>query len=120
MPKRDPHMDAHLEWIGFVRPTGLVVSAPALARAGAILPRDPEGQRLLRAWVAERRFHPEEGRFFDRRNTYLFLGDHQYWLMTHWDALDLDRVHDCVLNRPACTVTGATSHPAERRHRETS
>ena len=58
MPKRDPHIDAHLEWIGFVRPTGLVVSAPALVRAGAILPRDPEGQRLLRACVAERRFHP--------------------------------------------------------------
>ena len=59
MPKRDPHRDAHLEWIGFVRPTGLVVSAPALVRAGAILPRDPEGQRLLRACVAERRFHPD-------------------------------------------------------------
>ena len=59
MPKRDPHVDAHLEWIGFVRPTGLVVSAPALVRAGAILPRDPEGQRLLRACVAERRFHPD-------------------------------------------------------------
>ena len=59
MPKRDPHIDAHLEWIGFVRPTGLVVSAPALVRAGAILPRDPEGQRLLRACAAERRFHPD-------------------------------------------------------------
>ena len=59
MAKRDPHIDAHLEWIGFVRPTGLVVSAPALVRAGAILPRDPEGQRLLRACVAERRFHPD-------------------------------------------------------------
>ena len=59
MPKRDPHIDAHLEWIGFVRPTGLVVSAPALVRAGAILPRDPEGQRLLRACIAERRFHPD-------------------------------------------------------------
>ena len=57
--KRDPHIDAHLEWVGFVRPTGLVVSAPALVRAGAILPRDPEGQRLLRACVAERRFHPD-------------------------------------------------------------
>ena len=58
MPKLDPQVAAHLEWIGFVRPTGLVVSAPALARAGAILPRDPEGQRLLRACVAERRFDP--------------------------------------------------------------
>ena len=59
MPKRDPHIDAHLEWIGFVRPTGLVVSAPALVRAGAFLPRDPEGQRRLRACVAERRFRPD-------------------------------------------------------------
>ena len=58
MPKLDPQIAAHLEWIGFVRPTGLVVSAPALARAGAILPRDPEGQRLLRACVTVRRFDP--------------------------------------------------------------
>ena len=58
MPKLDPQIAAHLEWIGFVRPTGLVVSAPALARAGAILPRDPEGQRLLRACAAECRFDP--------------------------------------------------------------
>ena len=44
----DPQIQAHLEWLGFVRPMGLVVSAPALARAGAILPRsDAEGQRLL-------------------------------------------------------------------------
>lgn len=44
----DPHIQAHLEWLGFVRPTGLVVSAPALVRAGAVLPRsDAEGQRLL-------------------------------------------------------------------------
>ena len=46
----------------FVRPTGLVVSAPALVRAGAILPRDPEGQRLLRACVAEHRSHPDRER----------------------------------------------------------
>ena len=59
MSKRDPHVDAHLEWIGFVRPTGLVVSAPALVRAGAILRHDPEGQRLLRACADDRRFHPD-------------------------------------------------------------
>jgi hypothetical protein len=39
MAKLDPQIVAHLEWIGFVRPTGLVVSAPALVRAGAILDR---------------------------------------------------------------------------------
>jgi len=48
MAKLDPSILAHLEWLGFVRPTGLVVSAPALVRAGAILNRrDAEGQRLL-------------------------------------------------------------------------
>ncbi|MBI4881896.1 MAG: N-6 DNA methylase [Planctomycetes bacterium] len=50
----DPHVLAHLEWLGFVQPTGLVVSALALVRAGAILDRrDAEGQRLLRACLAE-------------------------------------------------------------------
>jgi hypothetical protein len=50
MAKLDPDVVAHLEWLGFVQPTGLVVSAPALVRAGAILDRrDAEGQRLLRA-----------------------------------------------------------------------
>ena len=39
----------HGLWLGFVQPTGLVVSAPALVRTGAILDRrDTEGQRLLR------------------------------------------------------------------------
>ena len=60
--KLDPEIAAHLEWLGFVRPTGLVVSAPALVRAGAILDRrDAEGQMLLRACVAERAFDPKEG-----------------------------------------------------------
>jgi hypothetical protein len=60
--KIDPEILAHLEWIGFVRPTGLVVSAPALVRAGAILDRrDAEGQRLLRECVAERVFEPKDG-----------------------------------------------------------
>ena len=59
--KIDPKIRDHLEWIGFVRPTGLVVSAPALVRAGAILDqRDIEGQRLLRDCVAERVFDPNE------------------------------------------------------------
>jgi len=53
MSKTDPQILAHLEWLGFVRPTGLVVSAPALVRAGAILDqRDLEGQRLLRSCLA--------------------------------------------------------------------
>ena len=54
MARLDPHVAAHLEWIGFVRPTGLVVSAPALVRAGVILNRrDAEGQRLLHAWAED-------------------------------------------------------------------
>ncbi len=57
MAKLDHAILAHLEWIGFVRPTGLVVSAPALVRAGAILDRrDAAGQRLLRACAEEREF----------------------------------------------------------------
>ncbi|MCK4302882.1 MAG: N-6 DNA methylase [Candidatus Eisenbacteria sp.] len=62
MAKLDPAILAHLEWLGFVQPTGLVVSAPALVRAGAILGRrDAEGQRLLRACIEERVFDPKEG-----------------------------------------------------------
>ena len=56
MARLDPQIAAHLEWIGFVRPTGLVVSAPALVKAGALLNRhDAEGQQLLRGCVEERR-----------------------------------------------------------------
>ena len=57
MPRPDPDVAAHLEWLGFVQPAGLVVSATALVKAGAVLNRrDAEGQRLLRACAAERRF----------------------------------------------------------------
>jgi hypothetical protein len=62
MAKLDPQIFAHLEWISFVRPTGLVVSAPALVRAGAILDRrDAKGQRALRACLEEHVFDPKEG-----------------------------------------------------------
>ena len=37
--------------------------------------------------------------FFGKPNTYLFIGDYKYWLMTHWDAVDLDDGQDYVLNR---------------------
>ena len=60
MPTLDPNIAAHLEWLGFVRPTGLVLSAPALVNAGAILNRrDAEGQRLLQACVEERQLGGE-------------------------------------------------------------
>ena len=58
MPKQDPAITAHLEWLGFVRPTGLVVSAPALVRHGAVLNRrDTEGHRLLRMCVEDRQIN---------------------------------------------------------------
>jgi hypothetical protein len=53
----DPAVLAHLEWLGFVRPNGLVVSPTALVRAGAILERgDSEGRWLLKECVQEREF----------------------------------------------------------------
>ena len=55
----DPNIAAHLEWLGFVQPTGLVFSAPALVRGGAILDRrDAAGQRLFSECVEERALAP--------------------------------------------------------------
>ena len=55
MAQVDSDTQAHLDWLGFVQPHGLVVSAPALVRAGAILNRnDREGQELVRGCVEER------------------------------------------------------------------
>ena len=51
----DPPTRAHLEWLGFIQPNGLVVSAPALVKAGAILNRqDAEGQVRLAGCLEER------------------------------------------------------------------
>ena len=61
MARTDPQVAAHLEWIGFVKPTGLVVSAPALARAGVILNRrDIRGQQLLNDWADNHQPEPAE------------------------------------------------------------
>ena len=61
MPQPDPDFLAHREWIDFVGPTGLVVSATALVRANAGLDRrDIEGQGLLRACTRERTFAEEQ------------------------------------------------------------
>ena len=55
MSTPDPNTRAHLEWLGFIQPAGLVVSAPALVKAGAILNRqDSEGQALLAGCVHQR------------------------------------------------------------------
>ena len=62
MPAADPNTRAHLEWLGFIQPNGLVVSAPALAKAGAILNRqDAEGQSRLAGCVRERELDPARG-----------------------------------------------------------
>lgn len=61
MAKLDPEVFRHLEWLGFVRPVGLVVSAPALVRAGAILNRrDIDGQKLLQECVNQTPFGTRE------------------------------------------------------------
>ena len=62
MPAPDPNTRAHLEWLGFIQPQGLVVSAPALAKAGAILNRqDAEGQSWLAGCIRERMLDPARG-----------------------------------------------------------
>ena len=59
MPAPDPNTLAHLEWLGFIQPNGLVVSAPALVKAGAILNRqDAEGQALLAGCVDQQVVFP--------------------------------------------------------------
>ena len=60
-----------------------------------------DGQRELIELVCARFRAGEgvEGTFFGRSNTYLFIGDCKYWLMTHWEVLDLDDGQDYVLNR---------------------
>ena len=54
-----------------------------------VLSEKDSQQDLLEA--VRQRFSAGEGvacRFFSMRNTYLFLGEHKYWLMTHWDELE--------------------------------
>ena len=55
-------------------------------------------ERIVERWKAG------EGvkcRFFSMENTYLFVGEHKYWIMVPYDEYDLDvaRVEDYVLNR---------------------
>ena len=58
--KLSPQIRDHLEWLGFIQPTGLVVSAHALVQAGAILNRrDIEGQELLKDCIEERSSAPD-------------------------------------------------------------
>ena len=60
---------------------------------------EKDGQQELLTAVCER-LRSGEGvrcRFFSMQNRYLFIGDHKYWLMTHWD--DIKPGVNYVLNR---------------------
>ena len=61
-----------------------------------------DDQRELLAAVRDR-FRAGEGvacRFFRMNNTYLFIGEYKYWLMTHYDDIDpYGDEGDYVLNR---------------------
>ena len=63
---------------------------------------EKDNQRELLAAVCER-FRSGEGvtsRFFTMENTYLFIGDHKYWLMTDYNDIDPHNDEgDYVLNR---------------------
>ena len=71
-----------------------------------------DAQQDLLAAVCER-FLAGEGvasRFFSMDNTYLFIGDHKYWLMTDYHEIDAHNDEgDYVLNRAVSIGTGATS-----------
>ena len=59
MPVADPNTRAHLEWLGFIQPHGLVVSPPALLKAGAFVNRqDTHRQALLAGCADERELAP--------------------------------------------------------------
>ncbi len=63
-----------------------------------VLSKTDKQQKLVE--LICKRFRNGEGvtcRFFRRKNTYLFIGDYKYWLMTHWDNVKPDV--DYVLNR---------------------
>ncbi|HUY32614.1 MAG TPA: DNA methyltransferase [Pirellulales bacterium] len=57
---RDPEQYAHLEWLGYVQPVGLVVSIPALLQAQAYVNRNiaPDQQRFLATLPRDKRDEP--------------------------------------------------------------
>ncbi len=63
---------------------------------------DKDDQRELLAAVCNR-FRASEGvacRFFRMNNTYLFIGDYKYWLMTDYNEIDpYNDEGDYVINR---------------------
>ena len=77
---------------------------------------EKDSQRELLATICER-FRAGEGvacRFFRMENTYLFIGDHKYWLMTDYEKIDpYNDERDYVIN-PCPTLPGPPRfhHPA--------
>ena len=61
--------------------------------------KDAQQELLEAVCVRFRTGEGVAGRFFRMNNTYLFIGDYKYWLMTHWD--DIQPGVNYVLNR-AC------------------
>ena len=63
---------------------------------------EKDGQRELLAAVCDR-FRAGEGvacRFFRMNNTYLFIGDYKYWLMTNYNDIDpYNDQRNYVINR---------------------
>ena len=66
-----------------------------------VLTEKDNQRELLDAICA--RFRAGEGvacRFFSMNNTYLFIGDHKYWLMTHYNNIaPYNDEGDYVINR---------------------
>ena len=66
-----------------------------------VLTEKDNQRELLDAICA--RFRAGEGvacRFFSMKNTYLFIGDHKYWLMTNYNDIDpYNDEGDYVINR---------------------
>ena len=66
-----------------------------------VLTEKDNQRELLDAICA--RFRAGEGvacRFFSMNNTYLFIGDHKYWLMTNYNDIDpYNDEGDYVINR---------------------
>lgn len=60
--------------------------------------KDSQRELIERVCARFRAGEGVAGSFFDRPNTYLFIDDCKYWLMTFWEAVNLDDGQDYVLN----------------------
>ncbi len=97
--KTDFRTRAHLEWLGFVQPQGLVVSTPALNEAGADLNRnDVEGQQLLRDCVDEEGPEPRIRNFRDFARSVLGWTFHKKFYCRN--GQDGDLPDDLVVHLP--------------------